>query len=110
MAIELINQMLDKTSQMTTVISELKKRGRKMAETEADYRSALAQKILILRAEGFPATIMSDVCRGDKDISRLRLVRDIAKTEYDVANEMLQVLKLQIRVLQAEIERDYKNG
>jgi len=108
MAIELINQMLDKTNQMTGVITELKKRGRKMAETEADYRSALAQKILQLRAEGFPATIMSDVVRGDREVAKLRLVRDIAKTEYDVANEMLQVLKLQIRVLQAEVERDFK--
>jgi hypothetical protein len=108
MAIELINQMLDKTNQMTGVITELKKRGRKMAETEADYRSALAQKILQLRAEGFPVTIMNDVCRGDREVAKLRLVRDIARTEYDVANEMLQVLKLQIRVLQAEVERDFK--
>jgi hypothetical protein len=108
MAIELINQMLDKTNQMTGVITELKKRGRKMAEAEADYRSAVAQKILTLRAENFPVTIMSDVVRGDREISKLRLVRDIAKTEYDVANEMLQVLKLQVRVLQAEVEREYK--
>jgi len=108
MAIELINQMLDKTNQMTGVITELKKRGRKMAETEADYRSALAQKILQLRAESFPVTIMNDVCRGDREVARLRLQRDIAKTEYEVASEMLQVLKLQIRVLQAEVERDFK--
>lgn len=108
MAIELINQILDKSNQMTGVITELKKRGRKMAETEADYRSALAQKILQLRAENFPVTIMNDVCRGDREVAKLRLVRDIARTEYDVANEMLQVLKLQIRVLQAEVERDFK--
>jgi hypothetical protein len=108
MAIELINEMLAKTNQMTGVITELKKRGRKMAETEADYRSALAQKILQLRAEGFPATIMSDVVRGDREVAKLRLVRDIAKTEYEVADEMLQVLKLQIRVLQAEVERDFR--
>jgi hypothetical protein len=108
MAIELINEMLDKTNQMTGVITELKKRGRKMAETEADYRSALAQKILQLRAESFPVTIMNDVCRGDREVARLRLQRDIAKTEYEVASEMLQVLKLQIRVLQAEVEREYQ--
>ena len=108
MAIELINQMLDKTSQMSGVITELKKRGRVMAQTEADYRAALAQKILQLRAENFPVTIMNDVCRGDREIAQLRLKRDIAKTEYDVANEMLQVLKLQIRVLQAEVEREYQ--
>ena len=108
MAIELINQMLDKTNLMDSVVTQLKNRGRKMAETEADYRSALAQKILQLRAEGFPATIMSDVVRGDREVAKLRLVRDIAKTEYEVANEMLQVLKLQIRVLQAEVERDFR--
>ena len=108
MAIELINQMLDKTNLMDGVVNQLKIRGRKMAETEADYRSALAQKILQLRAESFPVTIMNDVCRGDREVARLRLQRDIAKTEYEVASEMLQVLKLQIRVLQAEVERDFK--
>jgi hypothetical protein len=108
MAIELINQILDKSNQMTSVITELKKRGRKMAETEADYRSALAQKILQLRAENFPVTIMNDVCRGDREVAKLRLVRDIALTEYEVAKEMLQVLKLQVRVLQSEIERDFQ--
>jgi hypothetical protein len=108
MAIELINQILDKSNQMTGVITELKKRGRKMAETEADYRSALAQKILQLRAENFPVTIMNDVCRGDREVAKLRLVRDIALTEYEVAKEMLQVLKLQVRVLQSEIERDFQ--
>jgi len=108
MAIEMINEMLAKTNQLNQVITEMKKRGRKLAECEADYRVALAQKILTLRAEGFPATIMSDVCRGDREISRLRLQRDIAKTEYEVSSEFLQTLKLQIRVLQAEIERDFK--
>jgi multidrug resistance efflux pump len=107
MAIELINQMLDKTNQMTSVITELKKRGRAMAQTESDYRSALAQKILILRAENYPVTIINDLSRGDREVAHLRLKRDIALTEYEVAKEMLQVLKLQVRVLQAEIERDY---
>jgi hypothetical protein len=51
---------------------------------------------------------MNDVCRGDREVAKLRLVRDIALTEYEVAKEMLQVLKLQVRVLQSEIERDYQ--
>lgn len=46
---------------------------------EEEFRRALAERILELRAEGLPATVCSDVARGDVAVSELRRKRDIAE-------------------------------
>jgi hypothetical protein len=43
------------------------------------YRKALADKILELRAEGLPATLCSDLARGDKQVADLKRLSDIAE-------------------------------
>lgn len=53
-------------------------------------------------------TILSDVCRGLPLIAKLRLHRDIAEAEYKAAQEAIQVYKLQIRLLEAQIDREYR--
>lgn len=41
------------------------------------YRRALAEKILELRSEGFPATVCSDLARGDKHVADLKRQLDV---------------------------------
>lgn len=41
------------------------------------YRKALADKILELRSEGFPATVCSDLARGDKTVAELKRQLDV---------------------------------
>ncbi|RLB94077.1 MAG: hypothetical protein DRH26_02305, partial [Deltaproteobacteria bacterium] len=57
-------------------LSEQKGLIQEKAQTEHDYRVALAVKITELRTEGTPVTIMSDLCRGYKPIAKLKLDRD----------------------------------
>lgn len=52
---------------------------------------------------------MSDVCRGDREIARLRLERDIADVVYKSAMEAINCYKLQIKVLENQIDREWKN-
>jgi hypothetical protein len=53
-------------------------------------------------------TIISDLCRGDPDVAKLRLERDIALTVYESAQEAINCYKLQIRILDSQIEREWK--
>ena len=55
-------------------------------------------------------TIISDICRGDAEIARLRLERDIAQTVYESAKEAIQGYKLQIRILDAQLEREWSRA
>jgi len=104
---DLINEMMDKVKMLSTAIEQLKKRGRKFSETENDYRIALAVKLLELRTNGHPITILHDLARGNTDIARLRLLRDIAETEYNTALEFINVTKLQIRILENQVGREW---
>jgi hypothetical protein len=98
MGIELINEIQEKSNTLTSAITELKKRGRVKSITESEFRIALATKLLELRDLGHPVTIIG------------RLKRDIAETEYNVALEFINVTKLQIRILENQIGREWGNS
>ena len=108
MAEDLIQEVGAKSALLDTAIRQLGIRGRAYAQAERDYRLAMRQKILEERANGTPVTIISDLCRGDPEVAKLRFERDIALTVYESAKEAIQTYKLQIRILDAQIEREWK--
>ena len=95
-------QMLDKALQ------QLGNRGRNYADAEQKYRVALAEKILIERDKGTPVTIISDICRGDKTIAKLKFDRDVSEVVYKAAMEACNVYKLQLKVIENQLEREYR--
>lgn len=104
----MIQEIGAKSALLDTAIKQLGIRGRAYAQAEHDYRVAMRKKILEERANGTPVTIISDLCRGDPDVAKLRIERDIAQTVYESAKEAIQTYKLQIRILDAQIEREWK--
>ena len=104
---ELIQEIGAKSALLDKAITQLGVRGKAYAKAEHDYRVALRKAVLAARSEGTPVTIISDVCRGDPDIARLRLEKDIALTVYESATEAIQGYKLQIRILDAQLEREW---
>lgn len=108
MAADLIQEVGAKSALLDTAIRQLGIRGRAYAQAERDYRLAMRKKILEERANGTPVTIISDLCRGDPDVAKLRFERDTALTVYESAKEAIQTYKLQIRILDAQIEREWK--
>lgn len=104
---DLINEIGQKSRMLDAAIRELKVRGVAYSQAERDYRVALAEKMLKERDNGIPATICSDICRGDKTIARLRFERDCAEVVYKSALEAINAMKLQIRILDAQVEREW---
>lgn len=104
---ELINEIGQKSKLLDAAVRELGIRGRAYAQAEQDYRIALAEKIISERDKGTPATICSDICRGDRRIAKLRFERDVAEVVYKSAMESINSLKLQIRILDNQIEREW---
>jgi len=104
-----MDELGDKVKLLDEAVRQYGKRGQAYAQAEHDYRVALAGKMLADRANGIPATIMGDICRGDRAIAKLKLERDIAEVVYKSANEAIQSYKLQIRVLESQIEREWKS-
>lgn len=104
---DLMDELQQKTRLLDEAVRQYGKRGQAYAKAEHDYRVALAKRTLEKRNEGVPVTIISDICRGAPDIAQLRLEKDIAETVYESAKEAIQSYKLQIRILDAQIEREW---
>ena len=105
--IDLLNQMSDLTKMLDNAVSAFARRGKDYAQAEHDYKIAMAEKILLLRADGYPVTIIPDLARGDKKVAKLRLDRDTKEVLYKSAGEAIQSYKLQMRILQDQIEREW---
>ena len=108
MAADLIQEIGAKSALLDAAIKQLGIRGKAYAQAEHDYRVAMRKKILEERSKGTPVTIISDLCRGDPEVAKLRLERDIALTDYESAQEDINGFKLQIRILDSQIEREWK--
>lgn len=105
-----ISEVWRRSELLEVALKECKTRGRAAAEAEQDYRVALAEKILLLREGGYPATLIGDLARGDKEVAKLKFDRDCAEVVYDNAKEAINVYKRQIDVLREQIEREWSNA
>lgn len=107
---DLINAIGEKTALLDEAIRQMGKRGHAYAEAESNYRIALAKAILQEREKGTPVTIISDICKGKLEIAKLRFERDCAEIMYKSALEAINNYKLQIRILDSQIEREWHSG
>jgi len=60
------------------------------------------------RDSGTPVTIISDICRGSQEIAELKFKRDCAEVVYKSALEAVNGYKLQIKVLENQIDREWR--
>ena len=100
---------------LTNSYSELWKMGKKLAECERDYKIAYRKEVLRLVHDKKCAwTAAITLAQGDTDafnVAELRFNRDIAKSPYNVSTEKINGLKLSLRIIESEIERQWgKSG
>lgn len=107
MGYELLEEIKENVDLLDRAVTEIKARGRNKALKEQAYRVALAQYMTQARANGVPVTVLADLARGDPEIARLRMERDMAQSLYESNNEAIHAIKLKIRVLDAQIGREW---
>ena len=105
-----ISEVWRRAEMLEVALKECKTRGRAAAEAEKTYRVKLAEKMLELRDQKYPATLIGDLARGDKDVAMLKFERDCAEVVYDNAKEAVNVYKRQIDVLREQIEREWSKA
>lgn len=102
-------EIQERTKKLDQAIEHLAENGRDLAIKEKEYKIALNQKALELRAEDMPVTLINQVIYGYDDIALLRLARDTAQVRYNANQEYLNILKLEIRILENQLAREYGN-
>ena len=76
----------------------------------AENRKALRIAILNERQKGTPVTIIGDVCRGQEQIAEAKRRRDCSEAIYKASQEAINVIKLRIRMVDAQITRIWNSG
>ena len=84
--------------------------GQRYAKAEADYKVELAKTALKLKDDGMKATMIGIVIHGTGNVPKLRMDRDIAEVMYRTSQEKIQSLKLQLRIVEAQIEREWSQA
>jgi hypothetical protein len=98
-----------KSKHLDDAIEQLATNGIDLANKEKEYKIALNKKALELRAEDMPVTLINQVIYGYDDIALLRLARDTAQVKYNANLEYINTIKLQIRILENQMQREWGN-
>lgn len=88
-------------------LAEYKRLSKEYAKKERDYRIALSKRLLQRRAEGLAVTILNDVVKGEEDIAKLRLDRDIAEGLAKSAEKGTDFYKLYARLMEGQTAREW---
>lgn len=104
---DLINELNQKSDELTASIKLLKDHGKRLSLAERNYKVEVNQEVLRLRAEGMAVTLIQLVVYGQPKVAELRMLRDIAEVMYETNKEHINVCKLQIRILEGQIQREW---
>ena len=107
---ELYEQIEKLSQELTSSIRLLRKNGEAFAEAEREYKISLAQKSLELRDGGMAITLIDKVVFGDRHVAEMRFKRDVANATYEANKEHINVTKLQLRLLEGQLSREWGNA
>ena len=110
MNLDLVNQVNNKCIELDNQIGQLARTGSEYAKAYTDYRIALAKELVKLKDEGFAISLAGDIARGKNEIARLKF-NEISKEAIYKANlESINAIKLQIKIMEAQIEREWTHN
>ena len=105
---DLVSELNDLRAKLSVSGKSMERYGKELAEAERDYKIKLREEALRLRAEeNMAVTLINQVVYGIPEVAELRFKRDVAETMYKVSQESINTLKLKIRVLDAQIQREW---
>ena len=104
---DLYNELETKIQELELSIKSLRKTGSNYAQAEKDYKVLLRQEVLKLRDEGQAIGVITLICYGIPSVAEARFKRDTAEAIYKANQEAINSIKLQLRLLESQIQREY---
>lgn len=106
-SMELYLELRTKEKQLEASIKQLRVNGTAYAQAEKDYKILLRQECLKLRDEGMAIGMIDKTCYGIPSVAEARFKRDVAEAVYKANSEAINSIKLQLRLLESQIEREW---
>lgn len=105
---DLINDIQVLMDELTLSIKKLRQTGNALAEAERNYKITLRQEALKLKFDdNMPVTLINQIIFGVPEVAEKRFKRDIAETMRDTNLEHINATKLKLRLLEAQVQREY---
>ena len=101
-----VEQILKAKELMEEANKQFRIHGIEYAENEKLYRVALAKRILILKEEGYAATLILDLSRGTPEVAELKQKRDISNTLMMSAQSAIYNYRLEYKLLNDQAKTD----
>ncbi len=102
-----MNELQAKIRQLEASLKELRVSGTNYAKAERDYKILLRQECLKLRDDGMAIGMIDKTCYGIPSVAEARFQRDVAQTIYQANQEAINTLKLQLRLIENQISREF---
>ena len=106
---ELYEELQAKTKQLDASIKLLRQNGTAFAQAEKDYKVLLRQECLKMRDEGMAIGMIDKTCYGIPSVAEARFRRDVAEAVYKANQEAINSLKLQMRLIESQLQREWGN-
>ncbi|WP_238859915.1 hypothetical protein [Clostridium sp. YIM B02569] len=84
--------------------TQLKTLGLKKAQAEKEYKVKQAEEILKLREDKYPATLIMELVKGNKEVAELRLQRDVAENAYFTCLDGIDNLRIEIELIKNKLK------
>lgn len=92
---------------MKEALKERLERGRIWREADRNYHIIKAETTARLLGEGKPATLVKDLVRGDKAVAEADYERGLAKDAFENSTEAINVYKIDVKVIEGDIDREW---
>ena len=102
-----VGEIQRKVNQLDEQIKRLRKNGTDFAMARYNYEIKKSEETAMMRADGMAISEVSLRVRGQKGVASLRLKRDIAEVVYKANQESINAIKLEIRILDNQLQREY---
>jgi hypothetical protein len=104
---ELVLALQEQRKLLIDTVTAMKVTGRQLAEATKKYKIALRKEILKLHvSDGVAWTACYELALGEDTVAELRFIRDLRQSDYDVCIEKINQIKMEMRILDKEIEQD----
>ena len=106
----LFNDIQNKITSLNISLKNLRVTGTNFAQAEKDYKIKLREEALLLRStKGMPVTLINQIVFGIPSVAELRFKRDIAEAVYKANQEAINTLKLEIRIIDGQLQREWNS-
>ena len=109
---QLIEELKQLRLSLMDAVKEMKTYAHEQAKSEYFYKVALRKEIYRLHEEEKVAwTVTSNLAHGEEgkfEVAKKRYNRDLAKALYETSIENINAIKLNIRLLESNIDREWR--